>query len=138
MTTQWIQIGEFMNKAAIAFAALLTGLFATQGAGTAHADGPRSSMLPITLPAGSTGSKSGNWESWKTLTGVAYNVQMLRAQLPVGKPFLGVAWCSGLPFGTMQQWDWATSTQAIVVSANDRGEISLYYGPTEYGRQDCD
>ena len=98
----------------------------------------QSSLLPLVLPTGSTGSRNGSWESWKTSTQLAYTVQMIRAQLPIGKSFLGLPWCSGAPFGTMQMWDWKSYTKYTMVSINDEGEITIFNGPDTSGREDCD
>lgn len=132
-----------MNKLAIAVAALFTGA-AVLGTGIAKADGERAGVLPITLPEGSTvsGSKqTTGWETWATPTSVAYNVRMLAAQLPVGKPFVGVPWCgSAKDRDGTQQWDWASGvpgSTSIVVIANADSEIILYRGST-VGGELCD
>ena len=117
---------------------------AVLGTGTAHADGERAGVLPITLPEGSTVSgskKTTGWEDWQTPTSLAYNIQMLRQQLPIGKSFLGVPWCASAKDrdGT-QQWDWASGvpgSTSIVVIANADSEITLYRGPT-IGGELCD
>lgn len=99
---------------------------------------PQSSLLPLVLPTDSTGSRSGSWETWMTSTPFANAVQMIRSQLPIGKSFLGLPWCSGEPFGTMQMWDWKSYARYIMVSVNDRGEIKIFNGPDTSGRADCD
>ena len=113
------------------------------GIGTPNQPNPtstssQSSLLPLVLPTGSTGSRSGSWETWKTSTPFANAVQTIRPQLPIGKSFLGLPWCSGEPFGTMQMWDWKSSTRYVMVSVNDRGEITIFNGPDTSGRADCD
>lgn len=103
------------------------------------ASGPRSqsSLIPLVLPTGSTGSRDGNWEFWDSSEPFAETVQMIRAQLPIRKSFLGLPWCSGEPFGTMQMWDWKSSAVYIMVSVNDRSEITIFNGPDTSGRGDC-
>lgn len=126
-----------MTKLISAVAVLLCGA-AVLGTGAAQAGGPQSALLPITLPAGSTSKTSGYWEVWKTTTPHSYNVKMLRAQLPIGRPFLGIPWCRGAPLGTMQQWDWNSGAKTIVVAATDDGDVSIFAGPDDSGRGDCD
>lgn len=130
------------SKLTVAVATLLTGV-AVLGSGTAHAGGERSGVLPITVPEGSTGGgdSTDGWETWQTPTPVSYNVRMLLAQLPVGKPFLGVPWCgSSKGRDGSQQWDWASGvpgSTSIVVAANAPSEIVLYRGST-MGGEFCD
>ena len=124
-------------KLTFAVTACFTGA-AILGIGNANADGPQSSLIPLILPAGSTGSISGSWENWETSIPFANTVKMLRAQLPIGKAYLGVPWCSGEPFGTMQMWDWKSRSQYIMVSVNDEGQVTIFNGPDDSGRGDCD
>ena len=107
------------------------------------ADGVRSELLPITLPAGTKAACCGKHEGlevWNAPTAYSYNVQMLREQLPIKQTFEGLPWCSQTINGKLglTQWDWASKTESIVVGVDSDGMISLSRGPDEEGRDGCD
>lgn len=107
------------------------------------ADGVRSELLPITLPAGTKAACCGKHEGlevWNAPTAYSYNVQMLREQLPIKQPFEGVPWCSQTINGKLglTQWDWASKTDVIVVAVSDDGSITLTHRPDAEGRDGCD
>ena len=69
-----------------------------------------------------------------------YTVQFLRQQLPIGKEYEGLPWCSQEYNGKhgFTQWDWADADTSLVVGIEQTGTVSIAHGPDSQGRQGCD
>jgi hypothetical protein len=102
-------------------------------------NGVRSELIPVTLPAGTKPACCGKYdgmEVWNTPTSYAYNVQSLREQLPIGKEYEGMPWCTQQINGKLglTEWFWETDKDLIHVVVNDDGTITFTRGPDDSGR----
>jgi hypothetical protein len=87
--------------------------------GPHRADDPRSQLIDVSMPYGSTVQRSddGTLEVWLAPDGANAEVNRLHQVLPITAPLNGIAWCEGYwneKFSSMT-WTWADSTQWLVV-----------------------
>jgi hypothetical protein len=116
----------------------------------APAAGPHSAKADIDLPAGTVrscdpgetvcGSHAPDMEIWEVTTPYDYTVQFIRQQLPIGKEYEGLPWCSQENNGKrgFTQWDWADADTSLVMVIEQTGTVSITHGPDSQGRQGCD
>jgi hypothetical protein len=79
-------------------------------------------------------------EIWEVTTPYDYTAQFLCQQLPIGKEYEGLPWCSQEYNGKhgFTQWDWADADTSLVVGIEQTGTVSITHGPDSQGRQSCD
>lgn len=110
----------------------------------------RSVLIPeLNLAAGSklADQHPGQWEQWDVPTEFALTVEALRQQLPIGRDYDGLAWCSEYSRDTeidgvrydLTTWSWGTAADLVSVSMNpapwekSHTEVMLSREPNESG-----
>ena len=90
-------------------------------AATPHSThGVKSSLINLTLPAGSTGTadNDGSGELWTTGLDENATEDLLRSQLPINAPLDGLSYCGeeiSSIGGKEAQWSWASPQRKVVV-----------------------
>jgi hypothetical protein len=113
----------------------------------APAAGAHSAKADIDLPAGTVpecdpgeskcGGTDPDMEFWVVTTPYAYTVQFIRQQLPIGKDYEGLPWCSQEYKGDFAQWDWSDADTSLVVVVQQTGRVVITHGPHSQGREGC-
>ena len=70
-----------------------------------------------------------------------YTVQFIRQQLPIGKEYKGLPWCSQEYNSKLgfTQWDWSDADTSLVVVVKQTGTVIITHGADSSGRQGfCD
>lgn len=110
----------------------------------------RSVLIPeLNLAAGSklADQRAGQWEQWDVPTEYGLTVEALRRQLPIGRDYDGLAWCSEYSRPTeidgvrydLTTWSWGTEADLVSVSMNpapwekSHTEVMLSREPSESG-----
>lgn len=110
----------------------------------------RSVLIPeLNLAAGSklSDQKAGHWEQWDVPTEFSLTVDGLRQQLPIGRDYDGLAWCSEYSRPTeidgvrydLTTWSWGTEADFVSVSMNpapwekSHTEVMVSREPSESG-----
>ena len=100
-------------------------------------DAPPPGMPAIPTPDG----MKLDHESWTVPLSPADTASALKPQLPIRKPLHGIPWCEELNGSSLRQWDWASSTYAIVVGVTDEKDgtnVWITRGLDDTGRGGCD
>ena len=86
----------------------------------AAAAGPRSRVAAITLPAGSksVGNLPSHMELWAVPASYDFTVQALREQLPIGRDYQGLKWCSQEITDAHTEWDWGDSKDMLDITVS--------------------
>lgn len=110
----------------------------------------RSALMPeLNLAAGSklADQQAGRWEQWDVPTEFDLTVEALRQQLPIGRNYEGLVWCSEYSRPTeidgvrydLTTWSWGTEADLVSVSMNpapwdkDHTEVMLSREPGDSG-----
>ncbi|WP_246584807.1 DUF2510 domain-containing protein [[Mycobacterium] fortunisiensis] len=110
----------------------------------------QSSLVPeLNLPTGSelADQHAGQWEQWDVPTEFARTVEALRDQLPIGRDYDGLAWCSEYSRPTeidgvrydLTTWSWGGEADLVSVSMNPapwaktHTEVMVSREPSESG-----
>jgi len=108
----------------------------------AAAAGPRSKVADITLPAGAVNilTTKPNMELWSVTTPYDFTVRSLREQLPIGRDYQGLKWCSQEVTDMHTEWDWGDSKDMLDITVSTVGSVAVDRSPglvTE-GQEGCD
>ncbi|AFP41997.1 hypothetical protein MSMEI_5557 [Mycolicibacterium smegmatis MC2 155] len=106
-------------------------------------------MPGLTLPAGAklANEQPGEWEQWIVQAGYSETVDDLRQQLPIGRPYDGLAWCSEFVFAKevdgesheFTRWTWGTEADLLSVTASpgavekEHAEVMVSREPSDSG-----
>jgi hypothetical protein len=109
---------------------------------TATAQPPRSQLIDVVLPLGSTCDCSGGLESWKVPSDSSSYSDLLtnlRAQLPLNKPYDGLPWCREEvnPTTDTTTWTWDDSQKRISVMVQTDGFVSIERMPDDAVSKGC-
>ena len=108
----------------------------------APAAGPRSKVAAVTLPAGSksVGNLPSHMELWAVPASYDFTVQTLREQLPIGRDYQGLKWCSQEITDAHTEWDWGDSKDMLDITVSRIVSVAVDRGPglVTQGREGCD
>jgi Protein of unknown function (DUF2510) len=108
---------------------------------TAAAAGPRSKVADITLPAGAVNilTTKPNVELWSVTTPYDFTVRSLPEQLPIGRDYQGLKWCSQEVTDMHTEWDWGDSKDMLDITVSTVGSVAVDRGPglVTKGQEGC-
>ena len=102
----------------------------------------RSDLIPeMQLPPGTTRighNPTGPNEFWNVLLPYADAVEDVRLELPIGKTYDGLAWCTEFTKGELTIWSWGDESDYLSVTINpaadgDGSEVAVAREPSPSG-----
>ena len=101
---------------------------------------PRSQLVDLTLPAGSTpigDSSLPGIETWKVPLSYDDTVSNIRGQLPVTQDYEGLRWCAkNTKVHDFVEWTWGTHEDLVGVTVSNKAgdtEVTITRGPDPAG-----